>query len=80
MRHARAHVGVHADAAHVVVRDRRHFDRLAREVDAVRREAVDHRTERHTQVPLVAMLEREPGAAVRRAAAFRHLLENRVGR
>ena len=31
MRDAGAHAGVHADAAHVVMRDRRHFDRLARE-------------------------------------------------
>src|SRR6266850_7159998 len=49
VRHAGAHVGVHADAAHVVVRDRRYFDRLTGEVDAVRREAVDHRTEGRAQ-------------------------------
>ena len=44
------HVG--RDAAHVIVRDRRHLDRHLGEVDAVRREPVDHRAERLAQLRL----------------------------
>ena len=68
-RHARRMPVVHADAAHVVVRDRRHLDRLPREVDAVRRQAsmTGPKAARSSASP--QMPEGEPRAAVRRAAA-----------
>ena len=71
------HVGLHA--AHVIVRDRRHLDRLLGEIDAVRRQPVDHRAERLAQLRLRHVLEAEIGAAVRRAAAGLDLLDDRVG-
>ena len=67
------------DAAHVVMRDRRDLDRHLGEIDAVRREPVDHRAERRAQLGLRAMLEAQIGAAVRRAAAGLDLLDDGVG-
>ena len=49
VRHGRLHVRAGAHAAHVVVRDGRDLDGLARQVDAVGGEAVDHRAERLAQ-------------------------------
>ena len=43
------HARVRDDAAHVIVRDRRHLDRHLGEIDAVRRQPVDHRTEGRAQ-------------------------------
>ena len=78
------HLGLHAlvgdDAAHVVVRDRRHLDRHPGEIDAVRGEPVDHRAERRAQLRLRAVLEAQIGAAMRRAAPGLHLLDDGVGR
>ena len=47
--HVGRHVGVGFDATHVVMRDRRHLDRHAGEIDAVCGEPVDHRPERRAQ-------------------------------
>ena len=57
------------DAAHVVMRDRRDFDRHLGQIDVVLRQPVDHRPERLAQRRLRAVLERQIGAAMRRAAA-----------
>ena len=59
--------------------DRRDFDRLFGEVDAVLRQPVDHRPGRGAQLGFAAVLEGKPRAAVRRAATGLNLLDDRVG-
>ena len=59
------------------MRDGRDLDGLARQVDAVGGEAVNHRAERLAQHG--RQLKRKPRAAVRRAAARGDFLENAVG-
>ena len=73
------HLHVGRDAAHVIVRDRRHLDRHLGEVDAVLRQPVDHRPERLAQLLRRHVLEAQIGAAVRRAAAGLDLLDDGVG-
>ena len=68
------------DAAHVIMRDRRDFDRHAGEIDAIGGEPVDHRPECRAQSRRRAMLERQISAAMRRAAAGLDFLEDGVGR
>ena len=73
------HLHVGRDAAHVIMRDRRHLDRHLRQVDAVVGEPVDHRAERLAQLLRRHVLEAQIRAAVRRAAAGLDLLQDRVG-
>ena len=77
--HVGRHAGVGLDAAHVIMRDRRHLDRHAGEIDVVCGEAIDHRAERRAQRRRRAMLEGQIRAAVRRAAAGLDFLEDGVG-
>src|SRR5580692_5350584 len=71
---------VHANPAHVIMRDRRYLDRLAREINAVGGKPVDHRPERAPHLLRWHMLETEIGAARRTAAAGLDLLRDRESR
>jgi hypothetical protein len=72
------HPRVHANAAHVVVRDRTHLDRRAGEIDTVGGKSIDHRSERIPQLRFGEMPEVEIDAAVRRAATGLDFLDDGV--
>ena len=72
------HARVHANAAHVVMRDRAHLDRHAGQIDAVGGESIDHRSERIPQRRFGDMPEIEIDAAVRRAATGLDFLDDGV--
>ena len=71
---------VHLHAAHVIMRDRRDFDRLPGQIDAVFCQRVDHRPEIAAQFGFRHVLEAQIGAARRTAAPGFDLFEDGIGR
>src|ERR1700733_15881360 len=62
------------------MRDRRDFDRLSGQIDAVGRERIDHRPERATKLRFRHMLEAQIGAAGGTAAPGFDFFEDGIGR
>jgi hypothetical protein len=70
---------VDANAAHVIMRNRRHLHRRLGQIDAIGQQSVDHRPESAAQLRRCNVAEVEIGAAVRRAPPGFDFFEYGVG-
>ena len=69
---------IHTDAAHVIVRDRRHLDRLPRQIDPIRKQTVDHGPECFAQACFGHMTEGQEYTARGRTPPGFHFFHDRI--